>query len=336
MPAFVISITNESLKREVEAKRKEAEVVLVAWQTLVNKHPDALTDDIPEIKTYLHTLQLFFDALSSAINTLEAQNGLSATTIDTYKTDVYSARTNVNSAMTNILAGEQILSAAKATLLVEKKTLALKNSPAGTEEVKIQEALVDKARALVQKYKSELGKKTIISPLNGVITKKSAKVGEIVGAQSVVLSIISTANYEIETYIPEADIRKVNVGDKARITLDAYDDDVIFEATVSSIEPAETEIDGVSTYKAVMQFVKADERIRSGMTANIDITTDKKEAVLAVPSRAIHRIDDKEYIKIQIGKETIDILVTTGIKNDSGLVEISGEVAEGDVVILEQ
>ncbi|MCK5026965.1 MAG: HlyD family secretion protein, partial [Candidatus Pacebacteria bacterium] len=140
-------------------------------------------------------------------------------------------------------------------------------------------------------------------------------------------------SYEIEVFIPEVDIVKVSVGDEVNITLDAYSDDDIFKAMVSSIDPAETMIEGVSTYKIVLSFiVKDDERIRSGMTADAEIMTDKRENVIVVPTRAIQSNGHK-YIQVVIGDSLEDREVIVGLKGSSGFSEITKGLLEGETIV---
>ena len=140
---------------------------------------------------------------------------------------------------------------------------------------------MEKARAGVNNIKAQISKTIISSPIRGIVTKQDAKAGEIVNASSPVVSVISDASFQVEANLPEADVSKVKINDSAKLTLDAYGSDTAFAAKVISIDPAETIIEGVSTYKITFEFDKEDERIRSGLTANIDILTKKKEGVLA-------------------------------------------------------
>jgi RND family efflux transporter MFP subunit len=165
------------------------------------------------------------------------------------------------------------------------------------------------------------------------VTKQSAKAGEIISANSIVVSLLSVANFEIEANIPEADIAKVNRGNISVITLDAYGRDVEFQAKVVSIDPAETIIEGVATYKTIFQFIEEDERIKSGMTAKITISTDKREGVIAIPQRAIIRRNGSLLVKILEGENIKESTIETGLRGSDGHVEIISGVSEGDKII---
>jgi multidrug efflux pump subunit AcrA (membrane-fusion protein) len=147
--------------------------------------------------------------------------------------------------------------------------------------------------------------------------------------------MMSNDGFKVEANIAEADIAKVQPGQKANITLDAYGSDVVFEAVVVRIDPGETIIEGVPTYKTVFKFTTADNRVKSGMTANIDIIGQSKENVVAVPLRAVSNKNGGKFVTIQKDpKTTEEVKVKTGIRGADGLVEITEGLNEGDTVVV--
>jgi RND family efflux transporter MFP subunit len=264
----------------------------------------------------------------------------------TQKTDLSTARTTVSTELTTVSAKEQAIAVQKATnasnistaesaVNTARNDLLLKQISSTPEQIAAQEARVKSARASVQNIQAQLAKTVIISPIIGTVTKQEAKAGEIVAANSVMVSVMSEAKFEIEANIPEADIAKIKLNDFAKITLDAYGEDIVFEGRVIEIEPAETIVEGVSTYKITLQFVNEDDRIRSGMTANIDILTAMKDGILAVPQRAIISKNGKgKFVKIiKDDGTTEEVQVETGIRGSSGEIEIISGLKEGDMVI---
>jgi multidrug efflux pump subunit AcrA (membrane-fusion protein) len=134
--------------------------------------------------------------------------------------------------------------------------------------------------------------------------------------------------------VPEADIAKIKIGDSAKVTLDAYGSDTYFPARVTKIDPAETMVEGVATYKAILQFAENDQRIRSGMTANMDIETAKKEGVLVVPQRAVIRKIDGSY-RVQIFKDeqtSEERTVAVGLRGSDGNIEVVSGLSEGEKI----
>ena len=146
--------------------------------------------------------------------------------------------------------------------------------------------------------------------------------------------MISDAAFEIEAYIAEADISKALVGSTAKIDLDAYGSQEIFEAVLVFVDPAETVIDGVSTYRALLHFKEQDARILSGMTANIEIVTGEAKGVLSIPQRAVFDRDGKTLVKVSSAGKIIEKEVSTGLKGFDGYVEIKGGLEEGEEVVV--
>jgi RND family efflux transporter MFP subunit len=263
-------------------------------------------------------------------NTLNSPNSLPQSTLTTYKASIYTASANNNTALTSVKDQEQLISAQTITAQKARDELNLKLSGSTLESIKAQEALVEQAAAQIDGIRAQIFKTTLRSPINGTITKEEVKLGEIVTANSLVVSIISANNLEIEANIAEADIAKIKIGQSAKVTLDAYGNDVVFDAKIVFIEPAETIIEGVSTYKTKLQFDKEDDRIKSGMTANVDILTDTRENTLVIPQRAVYRKDGEESVLIYNDGSFQERKIRTGLRGSDGNIEVLEGLIEGE------
>ncbi len=190
------------------------------------------------------------------------------------------------------------------------------------------------AEATAQLTQIQINKNILRSPISGVLTKQDAKVGQIVSANTPIASVISQNKFEIEANIAEADIAKVKIGDSAQITLDAYGNDVVFEAKTVSIDPAETIIEGVATYKTKFQFIKEDDRVKSGMTANIAILTDKRENTIVIPQRAVITRDGNKFVLVDTGAaQPEERQIKTGLRGSDGNIEILEGINEGEKIV---
>lgn len=172
------------------------------------------------------------------------------------------------------------------------------------------------------------------APFSGVVTKLDFKVGQIVSAGQIGLSLESEGLFQIESYVPEINIAKIKVGNQARVTLDAYGEETIFDARIIEVDPAETIKDGVSTYRIKLQFAKVDSRIKSGMTANLLLTTEQKSDVISLPSGSILNIKEKRYVQIKTEEGLREQEVTLGSIGALGETEILSGLMGGEVVVL--
>ncbi|HJL55636.1 MAG: efflux RND transporter periplasmic adaptor subunit [Candidatus Pacebacteria bacterium] len=336
-PQIAFQVINSSLESSIENSRVSIESILDTWQDSV----DILTleSDFEEVvddaKQNLSDVKAFLNDVSLAVNTLTASANYSQATIDGYRSDVSTARTNVNTALSNLSAAEEKLQTAESSVILEKQELSLKTAGTRVEQITAQEAKVEEAEALVRSKQAEIDKTYLFAPINGVVTLQEAKVGEIITAREIIVTLISQAEFEIEAKVPEADIAKIKIGDIARVTLDAYGSDIEFIASVVSIDPAETIIEGVATYKTVLYFTDMDNRIRSGMTANIDIKTAEKDNVISIPSRAVITKNGKRTVRIlDTQNNVVEIEVVTGLRSSEGSIEIIDGIKEGDKVIV--
>ena len=200
-------------------------------------------------------------------------------------------------------------------------------------DVTSQELTVRQREIALQEAKDNLAKYSIAAPMDAIVARRDIRVGETVVANSSVLTVISEADYEIEADIPEADIAKLQVGNSAQLTLDAYGRDELFLATLTKIDPAEVIIEGVPTYKITLHFADADSRIRSGMTANINIRSAQKDNVITIPQRALIRENGKRLVRIVRDDVIERVEVETGLQGSDGSVEIVSGLQEGDKVV---
>jgi len=270
------------------------------------------------------------DFLSTFLKAVNMEANLSDSNVSTYKTNIGTARTNIQTAIESITTQEKAISSAK-------RDLALKQAGSMADDIKYQEVMVDKAKGQVDNIKAQLAKTIIVSPINAIVTKKNINVGEFSSAGTAAFSVISNSQMEAESNVPEADIAKIKKGNTAKITLDAYGPDEVFTARVVKINPGETVIEGVSTYKITLNFDSYSEKIKSGMTANIDIETNKKEGVIRAPQRAVSRDSNGNYsvkmMPIAAGEDPEMRKVEIGLRGSDGFMEIISGLAEGEKVI---
>src|SRR3989344_1702655 len=265
-------------------------------------------------KKYLSQISSYISDITTAVNMLEASDSLSQTTIDTYKASALSARDNLNSASQNLITDEDKL---RGLLL----------------EVPVQVARVEASRASLLNYRSQLSKTFLTSPINGVVSRQEAKVGQVVSSATSLVSVISEA-LEIEAFIPEVLISGVRMGNPAIVTLDAYGDGEVFEAKISHVDPAETIRDGVSTYKVRLAFTNTDGRARSGMTANINIETFRKDGVRLIPKRSVFKEDTETFVYILSGDNSREkTAVTIGEEDSMGNVELISDLPQESKLI---
>lgn len=235
---------------------------------------------------------------------------------------------------------------------------------------------VQSASATVNEAKDNLGRTTIYAPADGTISVLNVELGErVLGTQQMagteLLRVANLNNMEVEVDVNENDIVKIKIGDEANVEVDAYLKKK-FKGIVTSISnSASTTLtsDQVTNFKVKVRILKESYQdllegkpdtyspFRPGMTATVDIITQTKANVLAVPissvvvksdtaavkdfkvedpneeKKAAPKSDKKfECVFVKAGDKAKIRIIKTGIQDDTNIEVMSG-LKPGDTVI---
>lgn len=333
-PQFNFTIDNASLKSDIERGRPTVESLLSEWRIAQNALDDLsdLEFSTRAAKNYLETIRGFLDNVALAAGYLRPTVSLAQATIDGYKSDISTARANINAAAANLTSAAEKFRSAGASLTLEENQLDLKRAGSSPEEIAGAEAKVKQAEASVAGARADISKAILRAPASGTISRQDAKVGEVVAANKTLVSIISESDLEIESNVPEVDIGKIRIGNPVKITLDAFPAEE-FSGKVTYIDPAETIVDGVVNFKVTIVFDRADQRLKSGLTANLTIETLKKPNTLILPQFAIVENDLGTFVRKREGNKITEVPVKIGVRGQEGSVEILEGVEEGARVL---
>lgn len=291
---------------------------LNTYKTNISAQQTNVTTGISAIQTAQNNLNDAINDLNNAI--LSAKNGL--------------ATAKVNGAQQITAASAKVDNSYRAWRVAEAQLNQLK---AGTrnQDISLAQAQVSQAQAALDLISNQINNNSIKAPVDGTITKKNYEAGEQASSAKAIFSMLGINNFGIEDDVSEADINKIEINDPVEITLDAFGEDIKFYGKVNFIEPAETIIQDVTYYKVKINFDGQDKNVKSGMTANVNITTARKDSVLIMPSRAvIEKNGDGKFVRLLVNKEIKEIPITIGLRGDDGLVEVLSGVNEGDMVVI--
>ena len=122
----------------------------------------------------------------------------------------------------------------------------------------------------------------------------------------------------------------MTIGQKAKVTLDAYGSSVPFSASVTYVGSGNTPVAGAASYKVTLSFDKNDTRIKQGMNANVIIPVAEKIGVIAIPEGSVLSEKGANYAEVVSGQKLQKQKVETGITGDKGLVEITSGLSAGE------
>lgn len=212
----------------------------------------------------------------------------------------------------------------------------------------------DTALSTLSEAESDVAETVITAPMDGVVVGEPKTVGTMAvqgnSNPTVIMRIADTANKQILAQVDETDIGKVQVGQEATFTVDAYTDRT-FTARVTKISQTDTSNTwdtnsstsssssssssssaSVIYYYVTLDVNDPDDVLKLGMTARVDITTSEKQDALVVPIAALKTNDSGSYVvRVNNDGTTEQVPVKTGIYS-SDYVEILSGLTEGDKV----
>lgn len=225
----------------------------------------------------------------------ELDNEKLKATVDNSRAKLVVARAQVDQAKVTV---EEV------RLVYERKKKLLTTRVGSQQEYETASAIYDRARANLAAAEADVGaaaaqlaldetnlrKTKILSPINGVVLSRNIDPGQTVASsfQAPVLFAIAEDLREMEVQIDvdEADVGMVRAGQQATFTVDAYSDRK-FRATIRELRYGSETVQGVITYKAVLDTENPDLLLRPGMTATAEITVNELKDALSVPNTAL-------------------------------------------------
>lgn len=234
----------------------------------------------------------------------------------TFESRLDSARADVQSAQANLAVQKANIASAEANLAqadrnyVRQKTLyaadavaqstledseraqavAKANLDVNRAQLRTAQATLSQRTASLKSAQVDLERTIIRSPIDGVIISRNVDVGQTVAASFSAPVLFTIAqnleDIRIDAAVVESDIGGINTGDAAKFNVDAYPDQT-FTGTVEQLRLAPTTLQNVVTYTVVIKASNPNGKLLPGMTANVEITADKRENVLRISESAV-------------------------------------------------
>jgi HlyD family secretion protein len=168
------------------------------------------------------------------------------------------------------------------------------------QEIQTREQQIKQEQATLAETRYNLTQIIISSPMDGIVTRRNIEVGEtaVVGtmnnAGSQLLTIADMSVLEAEVEVDETDIPDVELGQKAKITIDAVPDRT-FAGTVTEIGNSPIQAAGAqntgqrqaTTFKVVITLDEEVPNVRPGFTCTAEITTASRKNVVSVPIQSL-------------------------------------------------
>ena len=149
------------------------------------------------------------------------------------------------------------------------------------------------ADARIDQATEALSYTTIVSPIDGTVTRLNAEVGELVmtgtmnNPGTIIMEVGDLSEMLVVAQVDEADVGKLEVGQKARVHIQAWPNK-IFDGEVRTVALSHKfSNQGTKYYEAEVLLIDPNEQVFTGMTADVDIGVAEHGEVLIVPSQAV-------------------------------------------------
>jgi HlyD family secretion protein len=270
---------------------------------------------IEELEDDLDEAERIYDFVQNEDN-LEAINDIKAT-LD-YCRSNYTEREKAEAAL------EVELGESKMADMQERVNI-LSEGP-DPDEVTILETQLEIAQSRIDSILIE-------APFDGVITELSAKPGDVVQMGGQALRLDDLSRLYLDVQISEVDIPQVKVGQTAGLVFDAYFEET-FTGEVIEISPVGSATQGVVEYRVRVKMLDADENIKPGMTAAVNIVVEEKENIFVVPNTSIFSIDGQDHVFVQRSGSFEAVPVTLGSYSDYYSEVVDADIDEGELIIV--
>ena len=186
---------------------------------------------------------------------------------------------------------------------------------------------LNQASAALGSAGTAVGYGTITAPIDGYVTGLNAVVGQFPG--NPVATVSDTSTLEINASVSEYLVGSTKVGDPVSITVKAQPGK-LFTGTVKTVSPAPGL--GSFTYPVSIGIDEGQEGLMAGMFAEVHVTSNSKENVIAVPSDAVLIKNGETQVVVLNDLIPEYVKVETGLDNGE-YVEIVSGLTEGQTIV---
>jgi membrane fusion protein (multidrug efflux system) len=201
---------------------------------------------------------------------------------------------------------------------------------AAAAQLDLAKAQFSQADARLNELKINLSNTVLTSPVSGFIGRRLLDPGAWVTPNSSFISVVDISTVRLVANIVERDLRKVSVGMKADVSVDAYPGEA-FAGRIANVAPV---LDpSTRTAQVEIEIENPKFRLKPGMYANVNFTTEHRENTLVVPTNAVVDVNGSRGVFLPAAGDTATFKPVTVGMIDSDLAEVSDGLSEGDRIV---
>ncbi len=189
------------------------------------------------------------------------------------------------------------------------------------------------AESRVTAAEATLAQAWIEAPFNGVVTDAYPTGGDLVSTGTLAFQVDDLDNLLVDIEVSEVDVNRLAAGQTAYLVFDAVPDKE-YQGEVVAVALAGTVQQGAVNFRVTVQLTDADDQVRPGMTAAVNIVVTELQDVLLVPNRAVRVRDGQRVVYILQNGQQQPVVIQLGASSDSYSEVLSGDLQAGDSIIL--
>ncbi len=189
------------------------------------------------------------------------------------------------------------------------------------------------AEGRIAAAQSTLNMSHIIAPFDGTITQAEPSIGDQVTAGTVAFRIDDVSHMLVDLQVSEVDINNVTIGQPATLTFDAILTKE-YHGKVVEVGQAGDTVQGVVSFTVTVELTDADELVKPGMTAAVNVVIEEQKDVLLIPNRAVRLVDGERVVYVLVDGQPVQVKIKLGTSSDTMSVLVGGDIKEGDQIIL--
>lgn len=198
-------------------------------------------------------------------------------------------------------------------------------------DIELAQLVIDQAQLTLLEARLDLVNAELVAPAAGTVLRVNVNESDRISAGTVAITLADLSQLQLTIDVAEVDIPKINVGQLADVTIDAFPNRV-FTGMISGIEPSSDAQEGVIDYPVTVRLIdKALTNVRPGMTAIATLRSEAADARWLVPTTAIQKFND-ETVVIKTGDEQTLPVVVEGVQGEWTVVR-STQLQSGDEVM---
>jgi HlyD family secretion protein len=190
-------------------------------------------------------------------------------------------------------------------VLFDKKLIAQADFDQAVYNYENAKGSLSNAKSAFARAKVNLDYATITSPIDGVVLNRAVEEGQTVAASFNTPTLFTIVNdltqMEVQTSVDEADIGKVELGQRVEFSVDAYPD-LKFTGKVSEVRLQPVTTNNVVTYDVILSASNPDKKLMPGMTASATIYVEEKNDALLLSGKALRFTPEQAYMQKMFAK----------------------------------